>query len=291
MKPAKFDYVRAESLDHALEALAQHGDEAKVIAGGQSLMPMINFRLVKPAVLVDINHIPGLEAISADGPLIRMGALARHRMTASDPLIHARLPVVAEAMHHVAHMTVRNRGTFCGSVCHADPAAEMPMIAQMFEGQVEIASASGRRVLPAAKFLVASMVNALEPGEMVTGITLSPSEATGWGFEEFSRRHGDLAMAATAVAFQLEGEAIREAVIGMTGVGETAMRMPDLEALVEGRAPDARLFRDIADWLQDNLAPNSDIHASADYRRHLAGVLAERAIRKAHRRAREIHHG
>jgi CO/xanthine dehydrogenase FAD-binding subunit len=291
VKPAKFDYVRAESLDGALEVLAQHGDEAKVIAGGQSLMPMINFRLVKPAVLVDINHIPGLEAISGDGPRIRMGALARHRMTASDPLIHVRLPVLAETMHHVAHMTVRNRGTFCGSVCHADPAAEMPMIVQMFDGQVEIASASGRRVLPAAEFLVASMVNALEPGEMVTGITLSPPEATGWGFEEFSRRHGDFALAAIAVTLRLEEDAIRGAVIGMTGVGETAMRMTDLEALVEGRALDAPLFREIADWLQDNLTPNSDIHASADYRRHLAGVLAVRAIRKAHMRAREAHHG
>jgi CO/xanthine dehydrogenase FAD-binding subunit len=291
VKPAKFEYVRAESLDHSLEVLAQHGDEAKVIAGGQSLMPMINFRLVKPAVLVDINHIPGLEAISSDGPRIRMGALVRHRMTASDPLIHARLPVLAYTMRHVAHMTVRNRGTFCGSVCHADPAAEMPMIAQMFDGQVEIASASGRRVLPAAEFLVASMVNALEPGEMVTGITLSPPEATGWGFEEFSRRHGDFAMAAIAVTLRLEEDAIRGAVIGMTGVGETAMRMTDLEALVEGRAPDVPLFREIADWLQDNLTPNSDIHASADYRRHLAGVLAERAIRKAHLDAREAHHG
>lgn len=292
MKPAKFDYVRAQSIEHALDVLAAHGDDAKIIAGGQSLMPMINFRLVKPAVLVDINHIPGLEVIEGNGKQIRLGALARHRMTASDPLIAARIPVLTEVMHHVAHMTVRNRGTFCGSVCHADPAAEMPMVVQMFDGQVEIASTSGTRVLPAVEFLVASMVNALKPDEMVTGIRLTPPDATGWGFEEFSRRHGDFAMAAIAVTFRLDdGGAIRGARIGMTGVGETAMRMQGLETLIEGRAPLPALFADVADWLQDNLTPNTDIHASADYRRHLAGVLAERAILKAHNRAKEARHG
>lgn len=291
MKPAKFDYVRAESLEQALEVLAAHGDDAKVIAGGQSLMPMLNFRLVKPMVLVDINRIPGLEVIGAKGDRIHLGALARHRMTASDPLIRARLPVLTEVMHHVAHMTVRNRGTFCGSVCHADPAAEMPMVTQMFDGRVEIASATGTRLLPAADFLVASMVNALAPGEMVTGISLAPPDATCWGFEEFSRRHGDFAMAAITVTFRLDEGLIRGARIGMTGVGETAMRMQGLEALVDGRAPEATLFSDVAAWLQDNLTPNSDIHASADYRRHLSGVLAERAIRKAYQRTKEPSHG
>ncbi len=290
MKPARFDYVRAESVDQALDVLAQYGGEAKIIAGGQSLMPMINFRLVKPAVLVDINRIPGLEVIEDRGDRLHMGALARHRMTASDDVISRKLPVLHDVMHYVAHMTVRNRGTFCGSVCHADPAAEMPMIVQMFEGEVEIASAGGNRVLPASEFLVGSLVNALEPDEMVTGITIGTSRPDeGWAFEEFSRRHGDFAMSAIAVTFHADEEdAIRNARIGMTGVGETAMRMQGLEALVEGRQPDASLRADVTQWLNDTLTPNTDIHASADYRRNLSGVLAGRAILKAHARALEL---
>lgn len=291
MKPARFDYVRADTIEQALEVLAEHGGDAKIIAGGQSLMPMINFRLVKPAVLIDINRIPGLEVIDDQGEQLRMGALARHRMTASDPVIARKLPILRDVMHHVAHMTVRNRGTFCGSICHADPAAEMPMIAQMFDGQVEIASAKGQRVMPITEFLVGSLVNALEPEEMVTAITIGTSATgTGCGFEEFSRRHGDFALAAVAVTCLADEEnAIRDARIGMTGVGETAMRMRDLEALVEGRRLDETLEAEIAAWLSDSLSPNSDIHASADFRRNLSGALAVRAIRKAHASALARH--
>jgi CO/xanthine dehydrogenase FAD-binding subunit len=290
LKPARFDYVRAESVDHALEVLSQNGDEAKIIAGGQSLMPMINFRLVKPSVLIDINRIPGLEIIEDKGDRVHMGALARHRMTACDATIRRKIPVLHEVMHHVAHMTIRNRGTFCGSVCHADPAAEMPMIVQMLDGEIEIASASKRRVLPAAAFLVGSLVNALEPDEMVTGITIDTSPAgAGWAFEEFSRRHGDFAMAAIAVTLRTDdGRAIRDARIGMTGVGETAMRLHGLETLLEERQLDDLLLGEVAEWLNDNLSPNADIHASADYRRNLSGVLAGRAIRRAHARSLEM---
>jgi CO/xanthine dehydrogenase FAD-binding subunit len=290
VKPARFDYVRAASVEEAIQALAAYGDDAKIIAGGQSLMPMINFRLVKPSVLVDINQIPGLEVIEDLGDRLRMGALARHRMTATDETLGRRLPLMRTVMHHVAHMTVRNRGTFCGSVCHADPSAEMPMIAQMFDGEVEIASPHGARVLPIAKFLVGSMTNALAPDEMVCGITLAPqTPSAGWAFEEFSRRHGDFAMAAIAVTFGADDEgAIRDARVGMTGVAETPIRSPGLEALIEGRRPDDGLLADVSDWLHANLTPNSDIHASADYRRNLAGVLAGRVIRRAYAGALDL---
>jgi CO/xanthine dehydrogenase FAD-binding subunit len=293
VKPAQFDYIRPASLEEALEVLGRCGLDAKIIAGGQSLMPMINFRLVKPAVLVDINHIPGLDVIEDLAGGLRLGALVRHRMTAADPLVCRKVPVLQDAMQHVAHMTVRNRGTFCGSVCHADPAAEMPMIVQMLDGQIEIASSAGRRVLPAADFLVGSLVNALEPDEMVTGITIDAQNAeAGWGFEEFSRRHGDFAIAAIAVTFRADEDgAIRDARIGMTGVAETPIRTHGLELLIEGRLPDVALLRDVADWMNDTLKPNADIHASADYRRHLAGVLADRAIRQAHGRAMALRQG
>ncbi|GGH62997.1 xanthine dehydrogenase family protein subunit M [Frigidibacter albus] len=290
MKPARFDYVRPDSVDQALDLLARYGGDAKIIAGGQSLMPMMNFRLVKPAVLVDINRIPGLEVIEDQGERVRMGALARHRMTATDSMIASRIPVLHDAMHHVAHMTVRNRGTFCGSVCHADPAAEIPMIVLMLDGQVEVASASRRRVLPAAEFLVGSLVTALEADEMVTGITIGMSDPqSGWAFEEFSRRHGDFALAAVAVTLGVDADgAIRNPRIGMTGVGETAMRMRGVEALIDGCHPDEDMLGEVSEWLNDNLVPNTDIHAGADYRRHLSGVLAGRAIRAAYARARTL---
>ena len=287
MKPAKFDYVRPETLDEALEILARHGGDAKIIAGGQSLMPMINFRLVKPAVLVDINHIPDFDRIEDRGDRMRLGALVRHRMVASNPAIRRKIPVLHDAMRHVAHMTVRNRGTFCGSVCHADPAAEMPIIVQMLDGEIEIASASRRRMLPAAEFLVGSLVNALDLDEMVTGITIGTSAPdAGWGFQEFSRRHGDFALAAVAVTLRTGPDgAIHDARVGVTGVAETALRLHALEALLDGRQPDAALFDEVTALLNDTLTPNTDIHASADYRRNLAGVLAGRAIRAAHARA------
>lgn len=288
MKPARFDYLRAESVDHAAELLASYGDDAKIVAGGQSLMPMINFRLVRPKVVIDINRIPGLETIEEREDRLHIGALVRHRVTATHPAVRKRLPMLQEAMRHVAHMTVRNRGTFCGSVCHADPAAEMPMIAQMFEGVVEIVSSSARRTLPIADFLVDSLVNALSPDEMVTAISIrTPDPLSGWAFEEFSRRHGDFALAAFAVTLRVDADgAIRDARIGMAGVANTALRAGGLEALIEGRELSDGLLRDAAQWLHEHLDPSTDLHASADYRRMLAATLATRALPAAYARAR-----
>src|SRR5271165_2076702 len=192
MKPAAFRYVRAESVEHAVQILAEAGGEAKIIAGGQSLMPMMNFRLVKPSVLVDINRIPALDSIETREDKVLIGALVRHRTTATDPFIAQHIPLLTHAMKYVAHLTVRNRGTFCGSVCHADPAAEMPMMTLLLNGIIHIASSSGERTVQAKDFFIGSLITELESGEMVTRVELeTPLRGTGWGFEEFSRRHGD----------------------------------------------------------------------------------------------------
>lgn len=286
MKPASFNYVRAESAEHAVQVLATAGGDGKVIAGGQSLMPMMNFRLVKPSVLVDINRIPDLDAIQMRGDKLVLGALVRHRMTATDLLIAKHIPVLHHAMKHVAHLTVRNRGTFCGSVCHADPAAEMPMMSLLLNGTMHIASPRGTRALAARDFFVGSLITALEFDELVTEIeidTLPPG--TGWGFEEFARRHGDYALAAVAVTMQWRDGAASGVRIGLMGVGEMPMRAPQIEAMLEGRKIDAALIGETIEAIRAGLEPNSDLNASADYRRHLAGVLARRAISDAWARA------
>ncbi|MGL5167056.1 MAG: FAD binding domain-containing protein [Afipia sp.] len=286
MKPASFDYVRAESAAHAVQALAAAGGDGKVIAGGQSLMPMMNFRLVKPSVLVDINRIPRLDAVQIRGDKLVLGALVRHRMTATDALIAQHTPVLHHAMKHVAHLTVRNRGTFCGSVCHADPAAEMPMMSLLLNGIVHIVSPRGERTLAAQDFFVGSLVTALEPDELVTEIELDMLPAgTGWGFEEFARRHGDYALAAVAVTMRRKDGVASDVRISLMGVGEMPMRMPQVEAMLEGCEINARLIDEAVDALRAQLEPNSDLNASADYRRHLAGVLARRAMTDAWARA------
>jgi len=286
MKPAAFEYVCAESVGQADHALAGAGGDGKIIAGGQSLVPMMNFRLVKPSVLVDINRIPGLDKIEQRGSRLSLGALVRHRMTASDPLIAENLPVLHHAMKPVAHLTVRNRGTFCGSICHADPAAEMPMMAQLLNAEVHIVSPAGDRSLSAKEFFTGALFTALEPDEIVTRIDIDQlARGAGWGFEEFARRHGDYALAAVAVTMLQRDGVASDVRVAVMGVGEMAMRVTEVEALLEGHEINSDLIYVAVDALRSTIEPNSDLHASADYRRHLSGELMRQAISDAWKRA------
>ena len=286
MKPAAFDYVRAESVQQAVQVLAGAGGDGKIIAGGQSLMPMMNFRLVKPSVLVDINRIAGLDRIERRGSRISVGALVRHRMTASDRLIAENVPVLHHAMKHVAHLTVRNRGTFCGSLCHADPAAEMPMMAQLLNAEMHIVSPAGERSLSAKAFFTGSLVTALEADELVTEVEIDAlAPGTGWGFEEFARRHGDYALAAVAVTMLRRDGVASDVRVGVMGVGEMAARVGEVETLLEGQSFQGKLVDKAVNALRDVVEPNSDLHASADYRRHLCGELMRRALSDAWTRA------
>jgi CO/xanthine dehydrogenase FAD-binding subunit len=286
MKPPVFDYVAATSIDMAVAALAAAGGEAKILAGGQSLVPMLNFRLLRPSILVDVNRIPGLAFIDEADNHIRVGALTRHYQLETSPVIARHFPVLACAMTHVAHLAIRNRGTVGGSLSHGDPAAELPMMALLLDAEFSIASPSDRRTMAARDFFLDALTVDLGGGDLLIEIALPklPSH-TGWGFEEVARRHGDFALAAAAATLTVADSAIRQARIALTGVGPTPLRATQAEALLVGRA----LEKDIADRVIESvraaIAPETDLHASADYRRHLAGVLAGRALASAWCRA------
>jgi CO/xanthine dehydrogenase FAD-binding subunit len=289
MKPPAFDYLVADSVAMAAAALAEARGDAKIIAGGQSLVPMLNFRLLRPSVLVDINRIAGLAFIEEAADAIRIGALTRHYQLETSPVIARHLPVLSCAMTHVAHLAIRNRGTIGGSLSHADPAAELPMMAMLLDAELRIASRLGERPVPARDFFLSAMTVELAADELMTEIVLPKlPPQTGWGFEEVARRHGDFALAAAAATLTVSGGTIRQARIALTGVGPTALRATQAEALLVGRAFEPNLTARVIDAVRAAVDPETDLHASSDYRRHLAGVLAGRAVAAAWRRAGEI---
>jgi CO/xanthine dehydrogenase FAD-binding subunit len=288
MKPPAFDYVVADSVEMAAAALAEAGSDAKIIAGGQSLVPMLNFRLLRPSVLVDINRIAGLAGIAETGNAIRVGALTRHYQLETSPVVARHLPVLSCAMTHVAHLAIRNRGTIGGSLSHADPAAELPMMALLLGAELDIASTSGKRTVAARDFLLGALTVDLAAGDIVTEIALPKLPPnTGWGFEEVARRSGDFALAAVAVTLTASDGAITQARIALTGVGPTASRAAKAEALLVGHALEPRLTSRVIGAVRAAIEPATDLHASSDYRRHLAGVLTGRALAAAWRRAGE----
>ena len=286
MKPVAFDYLAAESLGSALSALSRVGGDGKILAGGQSLMPMLNFRLVRPSILIDINRIPGLAYVEAAQDAITIGALTRHHALETSRIVKTHLPVLGAAMRHVAHLAIRNRGTIGGSLSHADPAAELPMLALLLDAKIGIHSLKGRRTAAARDFFVGALATSLGEDEMVTDVELPKlAPGTGWAFEEVARRAGDFALAAVGITISTRDGKAAEVRIAMMGVGETPLRAPEAEALLAGRAIDAQAIEQAAAAIAAAAAPNSDLHASADYRRFLVGALARRAIERAWWRA------
>jgi carbon-monoxide dehydrogenase medium subunit len=285
MKPPAFDYMVATDCNTAVAALARAGGEAKILAGGQSLMPMLNFRLLRPSVLVDINRIPGLGFIEEAPQSVRIGALTRHFQLETSPLIAQHFPVLSYAVAHVGHLAIRNRGTIGGSLSHADPSAELPMMAVLLDATLRIVSATGARTVAARDFFLDTMTVDLDGTELLTEIVLPKLPAqTGWGFEEIVRRHGDFALAAVAATLTLSGSEIVQARIALTGVGPTTLRAAEAESLLVGREFDENLSRRAIEAVREAISPETDLHASADYRRHLAGVLTGRALAAAWRR-------
>ena len=286
MKPPAFKYVAAGTVEEATAQLAEYGGDARPIAGGQSLVPMMNFRLVSPAVLVDIRGIAPPDAIEEADGQVRIGALTRHRALEISPLIRDRFPVLSAAMTHVAHLAIRNRGTIGGSLCHADPAAELPAMAVLLDARIHVARCGGERIVEAGTFFEGALWTALQDGEIVTriDIPLLPP-GTGWGFHEFARRHGDFGLAGVAVTVTGSAGRATEVRIALLGVGETPVRAPAAEALLTGTGFEPDAMAAAAEAVRDGIVPDDDLHASADYRRHLAGVLAERALGDAWARA------
>jgi CO/xanthine dehydrogenase FAD-binding subunit len=286
MKPAAFDYVAADSLEAATSALCRAGGEAKILAGGQSLVPMLNFRLVRPSLLVDINRVPGLDYVEAREGFVRIGALTRHHTLETSPVIKAHLPIVGAAMRHVAHLAIRNRGTIGGSLAHADPAAELPMLAALLDAQIGIQGSKGRRIEPAHSFAVTALTTRLRDDEIVTDIAFPMLLAdVGWAFEEMARRTGDFALAAVGVTVSVCDGKAAHLRIAMSGVADTPRRAAAAEVLLAGRAIDAAALEEAVAAIRASVEPNRDLHASADYRRHLVGVLARRTIATAWQRA------
>lgn len=282
MKPASFEYLRPGTLVEALKAL-EHED-AKIIAGGQTLVPMMNFRLVAPGRLVDINGIVELSRIEKVDGGLRIGALARHAQAARDPLLKAAFPVVSEAMGHVAHVAIRNRGTIGGSLSHADPSAEWPLLVALLDGKIEIAGTSGTRTCAHDAFFYAPLMTDLSEDEVLTGIVLpSLPPGTGMAFDEISQRVGDFAVVACGATVEMDGDRIAAARLSFGGLGDVPIRAQAAEKALTG-ATLAEIAEAVA-GCADDLEPNDDMHASAAYRRSLAPVLARRVLTKAAQRA------
>lgn len=286
MKPPPFDYHRPADIAEAAALLACHAGEARLLAGGQSLVPLLNFRLLRPGLLIDINRLAELDFIREEDGGLRIGALVRHHVLETSPLVAARHPVLAAAMAYVAHLAVRNRGTLGGSLAHADPAAELPMLAVLLDAEIRIASAAGGRAHAAREFFRGPLTTALADDEIITEIMLPPlPPQTGWGFAEVAQRHGDFAIAAAAATLTLADGRIAEARLAATGVGETPLRFPAIEAALVAERLTAEVIAAAAAEARAAVAPPSDLRASADYRRHLVGVLTARVLAAAWRRA------
>ena len=279
MKPARFEYVAPTTLDAAVAALAAADGEGKLLAGGQSLLPLLNFRMARPAVLVDLNGIKELSFIELRGHSVAIGALTRHREIEHSPLIASRLPVMSAAMRHVAHLAIRNRGTIGGSLSHADPAAELPMMAMFYGASLNVQGPAGRRTIAAKDFFVDALTTCLEHDDIVAEIEFPILQHDGWAFEEVARRFGDFALASIAVSIRRGKSGIEDARVAVMGVADTPLRLEDVEKRLceidlDGHTPDR-----FSEWVTSGVTPNSDLHASAEYRKHLLGGLARQAMR------------
>lgn len=283
MKPAPFEYFAPGTTEEACSLLDQHGFDAKVVAGGQSLIPAMNFRLAQPAVLIDLNRIDELSYIKQDKDTksIRIGSMTRQRELERNEAIAKRLPLIQETMPHIAHPQIRNRGTIGGSIAHADPAAELPVLMRVLEAQFVITSAKGTRTLAAEDFFVGLFTTAMEPEEILTEIILPEMPANaGWAFTEMARRHGDYALVGVACTIGLNGSGQCENVrIGMLSVGEGPVLAQNAASYLQNRTPDEKSVQEAAEIAaSQDIDPPGDIHASGDFRRHLAKVLTKRAL-------------
>jgi CO/xanthine dehydrogenase FAD-binding subunit len=286
MKPPAFDYVSARTVNEAIEHLTKHAGAAKILAGGQSLTPMMNFRLVHPEVLVDINRIPGLDHITPEGEGFRIGALTRHRTIEASEAVKKKLPMLAAAAAEVGHLAIRNRGTFGGSLAHADPAAEFPIAVLALDGEIKTMNTKGGRTIKVKDFLVSYLQSAVQDDEVVTEVVLPGLAAnTGWAFEELCRRPGDFAITAVCALVTLDGGKVAQARISMGGVGPTALRAPAAEALLKGQTLNEETLKNAGEAAAAASDPSNDVHASADFRRHLVAVLTRRALQAAAKRA------
>jgi CO/xanthine dehydrogenase FAD-binding subunit len=284
MKPAPFEYVAPTDLAEALAVLAQYGDGAKILAGGQSLMPLMNMRLARPGVIVDINRLTDLAYIShGTDAMLTIGALTRQRAVERSRLVQSQNPLLAAIVPAIGHFQIRTRGTMGGSIVHADPAAELPALTVALRAQFVLKSAARQRVVNAAEFFRTYLATAIEPVEMLTEIRLPPwNPQWRWGFQEICRREGDFALVGAVALLHLDTRAMcQAATLCLFGVSGTPVRLQRAEAVLTGQQLNGSMLNEVAQVVAAELEPDGDIHASAAYRKEVGGVVARRALEAA----------
>ena len=283
MKPPKFDYFDPATVEEALDLLKEYGEDAKILAGGQSLVPLLNFRLARPQVLVDINRIKDLDYVRENNGTLAIGAMTRQRTLETSEIIRSKCGLLTDAAELIGHPQIRNRGTVGGSLVHADPTAELTAIARALDAQMKIRSSEGERTVPAKDFFITVMTTVLEPSELLVEVefpVLAPS--AGWAFEEFVLRHGDFAVVGVTSVVTLDAEqTCTEVRLAAIGVDEIPFRDPEIEELLQGQKITDSLLDEVAAQMSEKVDPFSDLHATAEQRKHLAGVLAKKTIKKA----------
>ena len=291
MKPANFEYHDPSTLAEALDLMARFGDQARPLAGGQSLVPLMNFRLLRPAHVIDLNNVGGLDYLRLDNGALRIGATTRQRDLEKSAIVARHWPLLREATAFIGHVQIRNRGTVGGSLAHAFPSAELPLAMVTLGASMVLRSPAGQRIIPGEDFFLGFMTTALEPGELLTEIQVPALPVhCGWSYQEVSRRHGDFALAGAAalVAVKPNGE------IGhcrLTLTGATPMRAGTVEESLLDKKPSEALFRDAARRASETVEQDSDIHASAEYRRSACAALACRALTQAAQRSAAMAQG
>jgi carbon-monoxide dehydrogenase medium subunit len=286
MKPAAFAYHRPESIDEAVSVLAEGGSEAKVLAGGQSLIPLLALRMARPSLLVDIGRLPGLDSVNLTNDTLEIGALATHRAVEMLPGLMQRCPAIVEATSQIGHVAIRNRGTVGGSIAHADPAAEWPALSLILDAEFEAAGPGGIRTIPATEMFVSYMQTALTPDEILTRLCLRiPPPGSGSAFVEVARRHGDFAMGGAGAVLRIGGDRIGDARVAVISASLTPVRSRAAEAILIGAPPSDEVIAEAAQAVDGEIDPLEDVHAPADYKRQLAKVTTARALLMARERA------
>ena len=280
MKPVAFDYLTPTSVKETLTVLEDMGDRAKIIAGGQSLVPMMNFRLARPEILIDINRLAELSYIREENGALVIGALTRQRDVETSPTVRRACPLLSDAVSYVAHAAIRNRGTIGGSIVHADPAAEIATVLMALEGSIKIADSTGERTVDPEAFFLTYLTTTLAPNEMVVEVSFPiPPPGAGWGFAEISRRHGDFALAAVGAMLRLDQEGHCDvARIALGGVAPTPVRAVAAEEMLLGSECTAEVIEAAAQAVRQACDTDSDYHASAEYREHLAVALTRQSL-------------
>lgn len=287
MKPPPFDYSAPTSVEEVLDLLAEAGDDGKVLAGGQSLVPLLNFRVVRPSLLVDLNGVEGLSTLDWGPDGVRIGATVRQRAIELDSRLHEQVPLLVEAVAHVAHIPIRTRGTIGGSIAHADPAAEIPAVTLVLGATMHVVSGEGAMAVPASDFYLGPFTTSIPSTGFLVAVEFSPQPpGAGWAFVEIARIHGAFALVGVATLLHAEADgSIDDARLALCGIGGTPLEIEGLDDIMLGERPSAALFAHVARHVRDTIEPFSDTQSGAEYRRELAGVLTARGLTRAAERA------